>query len=186
MRFSKKFWMLLVLVVLVAPAWADEVPAHLREAAKNLSRTYTINYDESRKLDLTLPEGYLIRRESRVGEDLVLCPWNEFFIISSSRMPASSGQPVNDETAMSVELDEFKKAHTADGGELKASKVWMTAKGPMATFEVWTTAEKKTNVGSLLAYPVGSELWLFSLVGSESSLEDQKIIQNLLIEELLK
>lgn len=186
MSFSKGLRFLLALAFLALPAWADEVPAHLREAAKNLSRTYQINYDDSRKIDLTLPEGYLIRRESRVGEDVVLCPWNEYFIISASRMPVSSGQPVRSEEAMTVELGEFEKAHATEGGELKASKVTMTPKGPTATFEVWTPVEKKLNVASVLVYPVGPELWIFSLVGTESSLEDQKVIQNLLIEELLK
>ena len=186
MRCSKKFWIIWALVALVAPTWADEVPAHLKEAAKNLSRTYQINFDDTRKVDLTLPEGYLIRRESRVGEDLVLCPWNEFFIISASRMPASSGQPVRDEAAMTVELDEFEKAQVAEGGEVKAKTIQMTPKGPMATLEIWTKVEKKTTVGSMLVYPVDSELWIFSLVGTDSSLEDQKVIQNLLVEELLK
>ena len=183
-RFYKV--LLISLLLLTSGAMAEDVPAHLREAAKNLSRSYQIQYDETRKIELHLPEGYLVRREAKVGEDLILCPWNEFFIIDSIRTPAKAGSPIQDESAMMTELDALQKGHESQGSEVKARKVSMTAKGPVASFEVWTKSNKRTDVGSLLVYPVGTDLWILSLMGADSSLEDQKIIQNLLLEELRK
>ena len=177
---------LLGLLLLTLPAIPEEVPAHLREAAASLSKTYTINYDETRNIVLNLPEGYLARRMDKVGEDLILCPWNEYFIIRTTQMPTSTGLAVQDEAAMNVQMDELEKAHKAEGGEVKERKVWMSPKGAMGSLEIWTKDEKKMNVGSVLLYPMGSDLWVFSLVGLDSALADTKVIQNILIEELNK
>lgn len=177
---------LLGLFLLIMPAMTEEVPAHLREAAASLSKTYTINYDETRQIVLNLPEGYLARRVESVGEDVILCPWNEYFIISSSRLPTGSDVPVQDEAAMTLQMDELEKAHKAEGGEVKERKVWMGSKGPLGSLEVWSKGGKTMNAGSVLLYPVGTELWIFSLVGLDSALADTKLIQNLILEELNK
>lgn len=188
MNFPTRWLVLLAWLTLALPTVAEEVPAHLREAAKNLSKSYTINYDETRKIVFNLPDGYLVRREPGFANDIILCPWNEFFTINSAQLPARTGKPVLSEASLNLELDALQKAHQTDtqGGEVKNRKVWVTPKGPMASMETWAEVEKKVSVTSFLIYPVGSSIWIFSLTGYDSALADQKVIQNLLITELSK
>lgn len=165
---------------------SQDVPAHLREAAKDLSKSYTINYDETRKIVLNLPEGYLMRRMPKQGEDVVLCPWNEFFLIDCGRYPAGSGKPVKDEPTMNAELDVTLKAYADSGGVMKERKVWVTPTGVLGSAEVWVTTGKKKAVTSVLLCPVKSEIWAFRLTGQESALADQKVIQQLIVQELAR
>ena len=167
---------LTMVTTLLLPVRAQELPPELRQAAAGLSKTYVINYDEQRKLTLNLPEGYAARRVPNFPKDAILCPWNEYFMIYSSSYPAKSP------AGLKGELDLLTKAHQAEGAEVKSPQVL----GPLATLELAGKVDGKLTTGHELLMPVGSNVWVINLTGYDSSRADQKVILQLMIDELTK
>lgn len=130
---------------------------------------------------LTLPEGYSLRAVDGMEGNWIFCPWNEYFNVSTSRFKQSSTLPIKDEAAMKAELLAFTQANQSM--QFQVQQVVMTPKGPYGWLE---SANSKGQVACSLLVPHKGELLAFSMVGSTSSLADQKVIRDLFVKEVSK
>ena len=164
---------LLLAALLFTPVWA-ETPA---------LQTIQIPFVPGQPpVQLQLPEGYSLRTVDGMEGEYLFCPWNEYFTLRTSRLAPASGKPIADEKGMSAELEAFAKANPSL--KFRNAKSWMTPQGPRGWLETVTGEKTKEMIGCNLFVPRKGDMLLFTIIGSTSSLPDQKIIQDLFLKQV--
>lgn len=168
------------LVLFIALLVSAAAPGAFAQDSGQISKVLTVQFTGPSSLSLNLPEGYTVQTRPGIDGNIIFAPYQEYFLVGSNSFDLSA--PVTDEAGLQRELDAF----AAKNSELVFSnkKVWTDPTGPRATFEHHQKVGKKKIAITNLAYPMGDELVIFTLTGDETSLADQRVVQNLYLKKI--
>ncbi len=168
---------ILALMLLTLPGWSWAQPVY-----EAVSKCLVIHLQEGiPSLKIQLSDDYTVARKADIKGNLMLCPWNEYFLFETSSVDLIQKTPVLDEVAMNKEVDAFVQS---TGRPYTGRKVWLDAKGPRASLELVAGEKPKRTADTYLLWPAQGRLYIYFTTGYETSLADQKVIQDLILKEL--
>lgn len=132
------------------------------------------------KVTVNLPEDYSVAQIQ--GIVAILCPWNEYFTPNVMGFPIHGQAPPTTQEEADAEVDYFVQSNS--GVKLINRKVWMEPDGLRATFQNYFDTSGRKRVSNVVIFSRDKKMFVLTLMGDETSLEDQIAFQGWFLEAL--
>lgn len=143
------------------------------------AKTYVANMGDF-KVTVNLPEDYSVAQIQ--GIVAIMCPWNEYFTPNVMGFPIHGQAPPTSQQDADAEVDYFLQSNS--GVKLINRKVWMEPDGLRATFQNYFDTSGRKRVSNVILFSREKKMFVLTLMGDESSLEDQIAFQGWFLEAL--